>query len=142
MTDARAPETIDRVRPCSYCGASCLGEMHFRWMPNDGAVGPRIFMTDRPTVDEPLHDLVRQAIVSGDYAALPGFVRAWNEGSGWMSFDGEGEAVPGAEVLATANAVLASKDQHNVDVEVWEALQRFVREAAEHGSDNIWAVDV
>jgi hypothetical protein len=24
---------------------------------------------------------------------------------------------------------------------VWEALQRFVRHALEHGSENIWAVD-
>jgi hypothetical protein len=118
-----------------------MGEVHFRSMPTDGAVGLRTFMTDRPTVEEPLRDIVGQAIDSGDYPGLPEFVRAWNEQRGWATFASEGGAAPTAELLATAKAVLTAADPRTVDVEVWEALQRFVRHALEHGSENIWAVD-
>lgn len=118
-----------------------MGEVHFRSIPEDGAVGQTSFRTDRPTIEEPLRDVVGQAIASGSYADLPEFVRAWNEQRGWAAFENDGVPVPVAQLLDTAEAVLSGAAPHTVDVKVWKAFRTFVRYAVEQGTEHLWTVD-
>jgi hypothetical protein len=138
MVAERVEVIANFVEPCSYCGAACTGTVLVSY--SDG--GRRVaFETDRGSLSEPLRELVGTAIERGEYAALPAFVREWNEARGWAEFSSDGAAVAADDLLRAVDAL----DQQRPAADarggnMLAALRAFVAEATREGRE-VWVTE-
>jgi hypothetical protein len=129
----------DFVEPCGYCGAPCSGTVRVWYAEGDRRVA---FETDRGSLTEPLEQLIGAAIERDEYAALPAFVRDWNEGTGWAAFGlDDGAAVAADDLLRTVDALDDRRPANDVRLgRLLPGLRALVSVAAHQGRD-LWATE-
>ncbi len=138
MAAERVVVVADFVEPCGHCGAACNGTVLVSC--RDG--GRRVaFETDSGSLTVPLEALVKAAIERDEYAALPSFVREWNEGRGWAEFAADGAAVAADDLLLTVEALDQQRPAADVrGGEMLAGLRAFVGRAARDGRE-VWVAE-
>lgn len=136
---AEVDVVADFVEPCGYCGVPCTGTVRVWYV--DG--GRRVaFETDRSSLSEPLRQLVGVAIDRDEYAALPAFVRDWNEGTGWAATElDDGAAVAADDLLRAVAALDGQRPADDVRLgQLLSGLRALVVEAAREGRE-VWVAE-
>lgn len=137
---AEVDVVADFVQPCSYCGIPCTGTVRVWYADGDRRVA---FETDAGSLSEPLKQLVGVAIERDEYAALPVFVRDWNEGTGWAAFELDDGATVAADDLL--RAVAALDEQRPADDvrlgHLLSSLRALVVDAALEGRE-VWVAEI
>ena len=115
----------DFVRPCSYCGIPCTGTFRLWYLD-----GNRRMTFETDDLSSLLHSVIDVAIKEDTYDLLPTFVRDYNEGTGWESFDlMDGAMIDGDDMLHTISLFESTYDSSdNYVVKMLATLSNIVHE--------------